>query len=132
MSERFDLTHLRSQKRAKERVDLEAGPVWVWAMTVAETVQLAERAVRPKFDPRGGVDPTESLLWQIALSCYYGEEDGSERIFTENNLMDLYRLPLAEFKLLALAVQRVNGQNATEAEVMKDFFAAKEAAASSL
>ena len=133
-SQPFDKQAARSRKNLRrEKVTLDCGDVWVREMTCAEAMQLGERAARPAVDPRGGLDPGESVLWQILLSCYEDDSDDASRLFTEapDDVRIIYGLRLEEFNELMQAVNRVNGRDASEVELLRDFTAAREAAPTS-
>lgn len=121
--ESFDITQLTTPALRKERVSLTAGPLWVWEMTVAESVQIIDHATRPAIDPRGGLDRAESAVWQIMLSCYNSDQPGAERVFKDADLLSIYRLRLEEFGKLMAAINRVNGNTSTEEDLQRDFTA---------
>jgi hypothetical protein len=133
MRKPFDKAAASQAKRRGEWVDLDCGSIYALEMTVAESVQLAEKAARPSIDPRGGLDPGESVLWQILLGCYVDDSPDSPRLFSQESAADIkliYSLPFAQFQLLMAAINRVNGRDAEEAELMRDFSAARGAVAS--
>jgi len=119
---RFQVPTTATADRRKEKVTLKWGDIWVWEMTVAEALHLLERAARPSFDPRGGVDQGESVIAQITGSCYHGDQEGAELVFTPANLLDVYKLPYEDFEKLVQAIARVNGKDAKEVESLKSFF----------
>lgn len=128
----FDKQAARSRTDFRsEWVTLDYGEVLVREMTVQESQVLAERAARPAIDPRGGLDPGESVLWQVILSCYTSDEPNAERVFSESaeDVKIIMGLRLDEFNRLMRAIARVNGQDPTEAELMRDFTAVREDAA---
>lgn len=130
----FDKQAARSRRNLRrEPVTLDCGTIWVREMTCAEAMTLGERAARPSIDPRGGLDPGESVLWQIILSCYEDDSDEAPRLFTEapDDVRIVYGFRLEEFNELMQAVNRVNGRDASEVELMRDFTAAREAAPTS-
>lgn len=118
----FDKAKLAHPNRRIERVELDAGEVWVKELTCAETAQLMERAARPKIDPRGGVDPAASVIWQIILSCYEGEDKDARRVFGDGDEHLLYNLRMEEMARLNAAINRVNGQSETEVQALTSFF----------
>lgn len=116
--------HLR-----REWVPLDAGDVCVVEMTAQAATTLSERASRPSIDPRGGLDPGESVLWQILLSTFYDDGAEAEPVFSETpaDVKLIMDLRFEEFQALIQAINRVNGRDATEAEVMRDFSRVSEA-----
>jgi hypothetical protein len=115
----------------KERVDTEAGVLWVWELMAGETALIAEYATRPDIDPRGGMDKGEAMVWYMALSCHKGEADNSPRFWPDTDVWKINRLPERIFKPLWKAVQRVNGMSVTEEEALRDFTTATGAPVSS-
>lgn len=115
----------------KERVETEAGYLWVWELMAGETALIAEYATRPEIDPRGGMDKGEAMVWYLALACHTGEKDDSPRFWSDADVWKITRLPERIFKPLWKAVQRVNGMSATEEEALRDFTIATGAPASS-
>lgn len=105
----------------KEWVTLPGGDICVWELTVAESTRIIEKSERPAIDPRGGHNQGAMRVQQVAMSCYDGEQDGAKRIFSEAELLHLYRMPLYQFELLVAATDRVNGKGAGEAELLEDF-----------
>lgn len=133
MSERFNKDQQKEKSRPRtERVQLAGGPVWVRAMSVSDAMHVTQKSERPAIDPRGGIDRGEALLWQVVVSCYYDEE-GAERVFSEQNPEDvrlIFSMPWDEFQRLLSVINRVNGQDPEEVELLRDFTAARQAAAS--
>lgn len=122
----FDKQAARSRCHLRhEWVSLDCGDLCVREMTAAEATTLAERSQRPAIDPRGGLDTTETVLWQVLLSCYQDDTDTAERVFAENapDIAIIMGLRLEEFQRLMVAINRVNGRDATEIEVLRDFSA---------
>lgn len=120
-------------KRRFEWVALDAGDICIRELTVRETIALTERSSRPSIDPRGGLDPGEAVLWQILFSCYDGETEDARRIFSDTDPEDvrtIYAMRAEEFNKILTAINRVNGQDATEAEILRDFTAARQGATS--
>jgi len=129
MSEnRFDKSRLKQAERRKEKIPLSAGDLWAWSLTAAEMMQVLEAAQRPKIDPRGGVDQGSAVLWQIVLSCHDGPEADAPLAFTTDDFGLILGLPWDEFRLITQAINRVNGLDPTEAELMRDFTAARQGA----
>ena len=130
MSERFDKQQQKERNKPRsERVILAGGPVWVRQMNVSEALNIRQRSERPAIDPRGGIDTGEAVLWQIVTCCYY-EEEGTERVFSETNPEDvrlIFSMPWEEFQRLMTAINRVNGQDAEEVELLRDFTAVRQA-----
>ena len=126
---RFQVPANAGEERRKEKVELAWGDIWVWGMTAAEALRTIERASRPSFDPRGGIDQAESILTQIMVSCYHGDKVGAELVFTDANILDIYKLPAGDFEKLCSAIGKVNGKDAEEVEGLRAFF--EETAASS-
>lgn len=121
--------------RRCEWVSLTHGDICVRALTVAELLQIQDRAQRPKIDPRGGIDPSWSALLQVALSCYKGEEETAAPIWPcsldMKSLGPISRLPIADFQKIMEAIQRVNGQDPEEIRLLEDFTRATGALTSS-
>lgn len=112
-------------ERRKEWVALPDGfEVWVWELTVAESAQITDRSKRPAIDPRGGHDTATMIALQVMLSCYDGDEPGAKRIFGDADFSAIYELPFRVFDALLSAINRVNGKDAVEAELLRDFTAA--------
>jgi hypothetical protein len=109
----------------KEKVVFPDGRfVWVHGLNTATFVSIQARAARQPRDPRlGGQDNSMLTLMQIAASCYKSDEPGAERIFSDLDLDKVGLLTMQEMVLIMMAVQRVNGTDATEQEVLKDFLA---------
>lgn len=127
----FNKQEAGQSRRRFEWVSLDAGDICIRELTVKETIALTERSSRPSIDPRGGVDPGEAVLWQILLSCYDGEGDDARPIFSDTEPADIrtiYGLRAEEFNRLLMAINRVNGQDATEADLLRDFTAARQGA----
>lgn len=108
-------------QRRQEWVSLDGGDVCVWELTVAESTQILERSERPKVDPRGGHNRGMTVVTQILLSCFDGEEDGAKRIFADHDLAAIYALPFHDFQAILSAMNRVNGTDADEEERLRDF-----------
>ena len=123
------------ETRRHEWVSLTYGDVCVRALTVSELLQIQDRAARPKIDPRGGLDPGWSALLQVSLSCYDGEEEEAQPIWPctadLRSLAPIGKLPIADFTKIMEAVQRVNGMDAEEVNILQDFTRATEALTSS-
>ena len=125
----LDLTKLAGDRRRREWVTLpDLGRVCVRSMTMSETITTVDLAVRPAIDPRGGVDRQELALWQIALSCYDGDGAEAKRLFDDHQVHLIRNLTMEEYNRLIGAINRVNGQDATEAELLQDFTGAGRAA----
>jgi hypothetical protein len=93
--------------------------LWVHGLTTAQFASIQARSQRrPTGMPE---DRSLTILMQIAASCYAGEEPGSARIFSDLDLEKVGMLTLQEMVLIMAAVQRVNGTDATEQEVLRDF-----------
>ncbi len=133
MSQRFDKTKMRTDgsRRRKELVSLDAGDLWVFEMTVAESAGLADRASRPAIDPRGGMDPAATIVYQIMLCCYESDEPGANRVFNDADIPLIHSLRMEEMTRIVQAIQRVNGLNPEEVDVTRDFFGANGEASSS-
>lgn len=127
----FDREKALSFKPRTEWVSTSCGRLCVRAMRMSEYFQLSERSQRPKIDPRGGVDTGEAVLWQIFLSCYQGEGPDDPPTFSADSAEDvraIYSLSTQDGLLILGAINRVNGLDATEAELLRDFTAAKRGA----
>lgn len=118
---------LTSDHRRREWITLKVGRCCVWELSVPEMTQITERASRPKIDPRGGMDPGESMLWQICLSCYDGDGDGARRIFDAGNpthVKAIMSLGSHDAKRLMATIAQVNGASEVEVEALEDFLPA--------
>lgn len=132
MSEnRFDKSKMARPERRTERIPLSAGDLWAHELSAREMMQIVERSQRPSIDSRGGVDRGTAVLWQIVLSCRLGPEPGAELAFTPDDFALLMELPWEEFRLLTTTINRVNGLDPTEAEILRDFTQATRGAGSS-
>lgn len=110
----------------REWVTLDRGDVCVHEMTLAETMQITERAARPACDPRGGHNRAQTVVLQIMFSCRLGEEPDAKRAFTDADLGLIHDLRFHEFDALLAAINRVSGKSATEEERLRDFSTAME------
>lgn len=122
----FDKQAARSRCHLRhEWVSLDCGDLCVREMTAAQGTTLAERSQRPSIDPRGGFDTGEAVLWQILLSCFTDDTPAAQPVFAEHaeDIGIIMNLRLEEFKRLAQAINRVNGSDMTEVEVLRDFSA---------
>lgn len=123
------------QPRRCEWVSLTHGDVCVKSMQVSELLSIQERAMRPKIDPRGGLDPGWSALLQVAYSCYDGDSEDAQPIWPVSldmkSLSPIGRLPIADFTAIIEAIQRVNGMAGAEVDALVDFSRATEALISS-
>jgi hypothetical protein len=122
---------LAEDHRRREWVRLKMGRVCIWELSVPELMMIADRASRPAIDKRGGMDPGESALWQILLSCYDGEADGAKRIFDHGNgehIKAVYSLGAQDFRKLMEAIAAVNGMEEAELSALQDFSKATTAA----
>jgi hypothetical protein len=115
--------------RRKEWVDFPScdSGVWVWEMTVAESAQILQRSARPSVDPRGGHDQSAIIAAQLMVSCYDSDEDGAKRIFGDADFSAIYALPFRDFDVCIQAINRVNGKDATEQEILEAFSTAQAA-----
>lgn len=131
MSEkRFDKSRMKQTSHRKERIPLSAGDLWAWSLSAAEMMQVLDHSQRPGIDPRGGVDQGSAVLWQIVLSCHEGAEESAPLAFTPDDFGLILGLPWEEFRLITQAMNRVNGLDPTEAELMRDFTQARAGAGS--
>lgn len=96
--------------------------VCVWSMTVAESAQLMDRCTRPDGKPSTG----KVVVLQIMLSCYNGDDDKATHIFSATDEGAVYDLPLHDMEAIIAAINRVNGKDATEQELLRDFTIARE------
>jgi hypothetical protein len=120
----LDKEQLRTTPRKMEKVGLAAGDVCVKGLMTADFMTIAEKSRRPAIDPRGGIDEGEAILWQVILSCYASDAEDAPRLFNPDqpgDIQALYRMPQDEFRAILAAINRVNGLDATEAELMRDF-----------
>lgn len=114
-----------------EWVPTERGDVYVREMRTREYLQLSSKAQRPSIDPRGGIDATEAVLWQVALCCYPDDDPNAAPLFNlddPGDLQILFGLSQEEFISLLAAINRVNGRDPTEEELRRDFSAARQGA----
>ena len=119
---------LKQERRRFEWVTLpRLGRVCVRELLMSDSVQIADYSTRPADDPRGGTDRQESTLWQIALTCYNGDGPDAKRIFDDHQVHLIRSLTLSEFTTLMTVINRVNGMEAEEVELVRDFFGAPEA-----
>jgi hypothetical protein len=125
---KFDKTRLSPSTRRKVPVELQGQTLWVWEMTIAELSQLVERTMRPAIDPRGGSDPTASLVWQILLSCYDSDAEDAKRVFDEADLPMIFGLRLEEFAGLRTGIAQANGTTKDEVDGLVDFIGARQGA----
>jgi len=104
----------------KEKVVFPDGRfLWVHGLTTAQFASIQARSERrPQGMP---ADRSLTILMQIAASCYASEETGAARIFSDLDLDKVGSLTLQEMVIIMGAVQRVNGMEATEQEVLRDF-----------
>lgn len=111
-------------ERRKRWVDLhEIGArVCVWSMTVAESTQILERAAKPDGKHSTGM----VVVLQIMLSCYDGDGADAKSIFQAQDFQPIYDLPLRDMEAIIAAINEVNGKDASEQEVLRDFTAASE------
>jgi hypothetical protein len=123
------------EQRRCEWVSLTHGDVCVRALTVSELIHIQDRAARPKVDPRGGIDRGWAILLQISLSCYDGEGPDAKPIWPASldlkSLGPIGRLSATDFNAITQAMERVNGGDPEEAQLLKDFSRATEALNSS-
>lgn len=106
----------------KEKVILPDGRfLWIWGMNTAQFASIQARSQRVFGDPNAAPDRSLAILMQIAASCYASDEPGAPRIFSDLDLDKVGLLTLQEMIVIMMAVQRCNGQDAEEAEVLKDF-----------
>jgi hypothetical protein len=118
----LDLEKLKGDRRRREWVTLpRLGRVCVRELLMSEAVQIADYSTRPAEDPRGGTDREESSLWQIAFTSYDGDGPDAKRLFDDHQVHLIRSLTLEEFTLLMQAINRVNGLDATEVELVRDF-----------
>lgn len=114
----------RERPLRHEWVPLEYGDVCVREMRLPELVQVLEIAARPKIDPRGGVDPGTSAVWQILYSCYESEARDALPVWPHNpeGIAEVADLGMETFLILMKAIQRVNGMDDKEVEAFTSFF----------
>lgn len=128
----FDPEKLKQDRRRREWITVPGmGRLCVWQLTMAESVLVTEYSTRPAEDPRGGMDREESVLWQIALACYRGDTPDAKRVFDDHQVYLIRNLSVSEFTLIMTAINRVNGIDAQEEEILRDFTPATGARASS-
>lgn len=111
----------RLPERQKEWITLSGGDICLWALTMEEFSRIHDYSLRPPIDPRGGVDNKEAALWQIALSCYDGDGTDAERLWPDERVSEIKAMPAHDFSDLMVAINRLNGRDATTEEVMRDF-----------
>jgi hypothetical protein len=115
---------LDSIPRRKEWITLPAGEMCIWEMTCAEVAQMLERSQRPASFG-GGQDEATAMFYEIMLSCYHGDEVGAAPVFPE--MASVARLRWEDGVAIRAAVQRVNGKDASQEELMRGFSKAPEA-----
>lgn len=127
----FDREKALACEPRTEWVSTSCGRICVRAMRMSEYFQLSERSQRPKIDPRGGIDTNEAVLWQILLSCYQGEDPNAPPTFSADSPEDIraiYSLKTQDGLKILGAINRVNGVDASEGELLRDFSAARRGA----
>lgn len=107
--------------RRREWVAVPGFKVCVWELTMEEDQTILNNSQRPAIDPRGGYDRGEMALWQIALSCYNGDGDNAERIWPDQKAHLIRSLPERIGKPLLIAINRINGEDPEEEEILRDF-----------
>lgn len=121
----FDPSKMNAARRRKEHVEnLAGGDLWVWEMTVAEGAIVMEQSARPPQDPRGGADPTTSLVLQIQLACYDGREEGANQVFRDDQA-SIFRMSWGDSNEILAAIARVNGRDPEEVRLLQDFTVAR-------
>jgi len=109
--------------RRKEKVRLSNGKVlWVWDMDAADWLRGTERSIIRTGPLAGHTNITDSLVWKILASCYTSDSEKATRIFNEENMLQIYRLPSRDFQAINDAISRVNGTDAETAEELERFF----------
>ena len=124
MSEELPILSPSGYQRRREWVNLPGARVCIWELTMAEDSRILEYAQRPTIDPRGGYDRGEMALWQIALTCYNGAGADAERIWPDHKVHEIRDLPERLAKPLLMAINKINGEDPEEEEVLRDFSAA--------
>lgn len=109
-------------ERRFEWVELERGWVCLWDLRLAESVRITDQCTLPE-KLGGGESRGRAVALQILYSCYDGEpsKPGVSRIWKDHELGDVYLLSFVDMRRLGEAIQRLNGQTATEAEIVRDF-----------
>lgn len=120
------------ETRRFEKVKLDGGSVVVRELTVRELMVLVDKCSMPP-QLGGGINPNEEITWKVILSCYESDAPDAAPIWqpTPQGLAALFKLRIAEFDLLAGAVNRVNGRDREAVEQLMDFTAVREAASAS-
>jgi len=122
MSERRIYSAAEPTPVRKEWVTLPDGrEISVWGMNTAQFASIQARSQRTFGHPEAAPDRSLAILMQIAASCYASDEPGAARIFSDLDLDKVGLLTLQEMVVIMMAVQRCNGQDAEEAEVLRDF-----------
>lgn len=116
----------RPPERQKQWIELRGGRLCVWEMTFEELGRLNQYAMRPAIDPRGGVDQIEAAIWRIALSCYESDTEDARRIWPDERVAEIRRLPGSEINRLTEVLDALNGTGAAEEERLRDFTSAPE------
>ena len=108
--------------RQKEKVNLSNGRfVWVWDMEAGNWLQGTERAII-RAGPRAGQQSiADTLVWRILVSCYDSDEPKARRIFNEEDMLLIYRLPSRDFQKIITAIDRVNGTDPETTEEVEAF-----------
>jgi hypothetical protein len=111
--------------RRKEWVDLDGGSLCVWEMTVRENMTVIERSQRPSRDPRGGLDRSEQMLWQIVMSCFDGDGKNAKLVFSPTDPGPVFRLRMKEYVKIITAIGRVNGADEADLKDLEAFIEAR-------
>lgn len=106
-------------------VNLSDGRICVRELTAADAIMAMERARRSPNDPRGPMDPMASVVYQIALSCFTGEEMTAGRVFSDEQIGSIYLLLKWEFDLLVDTMNELGGMSAAELEETEAFLGAR-------
>lgn len=125
----FDPSALEGDRRRYEWISLPGlGRICIREMLLPEHEQAIDYGIRPAGDPRGGVDRLEMVVWEIAFSCMDGPGEEARRLFDDRHLHLIKRLKWDEYRLIRDSIARVNGESATEEELLRDFTPATTAA----
>lgn len=125
-------SNYRMRPRRKEWIELSGGTLCLWSFRAADVNLIGEYSTRPAEDPRGGIDTLEASIWQIAFACYDGDGPDAKRLWPDLKAYEIRDMPADDWEALVLAINRLNGKDATSQEVMRDFTPAEPEQTSSI
>lgn len=107
--------------------DKPAEGVYVWGLATCDSLAIVERATQGGVDKESGIARARAMQIQIMLSCYDSDQPGAKRVFTDADVAPINEGSWQAFEKVVRAINRVNGQDATEQEMMRDFLPAMRA-----